>query len=253
MRTIAITNRKGGSGKTTAAVSLAAALGEMGEHVLVVDLDPQASASHWLGIGDGGTSLRDTLLNQGAIADIAEGTSTRGVSVVPASEWLVDLEAGLTGTEVSRTALRDSLRKSKRAGWSYVLFDCPPSLGVLSILALTAAKEVLVPVEASALALEGIPPLLRVVETVAKKLNRGLRVDHLLPCRVDRRKTLHRDVVENLREHFGERVMRSIIREGVRLQEAPSRSLPVTAYAPRSAAAADFRAAAKELQARGRN
>lgn len=249
MRTVAITNRKGGSGKTTVAVNLAAALGELGHKVLVVDFDPQASASQWLGVEDGGTELREALADKVRLSGLARDTGVEGVEIVPSSEWMVDLEL----EPIARTALRDCLKQDRRAGWDFVLIDCPPSLGSLSVMALVAAKEVLVPVETSSLALAGIPPLLRAVKTVAGKLNKGLRVDHFLPCRVDTRKVLHRDVIEDLREHFGERVFRSSIRETVRIQEAPSHREPITTYAPRSSVAEDFRAVAKELLKRERN
>jgi chromosome partitioning protein len=238
LRTLAFTNWKGGSAKTTSAVNLAAALGEKGKRVLVVDLDAQASASSWLGVKDGGRGLFEVFTDNGNLADLVHETTAPGVEVVPSSAWLVG---------VDKTILRRSFSRLPADRWDFVFVDCPPSLGVLAVSALAACREVFVPVEASTLALAGLAGLVQTVERVRERLNPDLEVSAVLVCRVDSRTNLSRDIVDRLRERFGGLVLKTTIRESVRLREAPSFSKPVTLYAPRSPGAEDYRAAAAEL------
>ena len=246
MKTLAIFNQKGGSAKTTTAVNLAASLGERGKRVLVVDLDAQASASSWLGVKDGGRGLYEAFTDQGALEDLVHESSAPGVDVIPSSAWLVGLERALAGEPGAETILRQSLLKLPRR-WGFILLDCPPSLGLLAVSALVAAKEVLVPVEASTLALGGLDALVQTVDRVRARLNPELEISAVLVCRVDSRTRLSRDVVELLRKRFGKVVLRNAIRESVRLREAWSFQKPITAYAPRSSGAEDYRAVAGEL------
>jgi chromosome partitioning protein len=246
VRTLAFFNQKGGSCKTTSAVSLAAALGEKGSRVLLVDLDPQASASSWLGIKDGDRGLFEVFTDNGNLVDLVRQTDVSGVEVVPSSAWLVGVEKALAGEAGAETLLRRSLSHLP-ARWDFVFVDCPPSLGLLAVSALAACREVFVPLEASTMALAGLVGLIQTVDRVRERLNHGLEVSAVLVCRVDSRTNLSRDVVERLRQRFGDLVLETTIRETVRLREAWSFSKPITLYAPRSNGAEDYRAAAVEL------
>lgn len=250
MRQIAVTNQKGGSGKTTTAVNLGAALGEMGKSVLVLDLDPQASASAWFGVKDGGRGLLDVLAEGQTLAPLVQATSAPGVDLIPSSTWLVGVEKVLAGEPGTETLLRRALERLPQR-WDFVIVDCPPSLGLLAVSALAACGEVLVPVETRVMALAGLASLVQTVERVRERLNPALRIAGLLACRVDARTRLSQDVVQTLRERFGDDVLNTVIRENVRLAEAPSFAKPITLYDGRSAGAEDYRAAAAELLKRG--
>ena len=245
-RTLAVVNQKGGSGKTTTTVNLAAALGERGRRVLVVDLDPQASASSWLGVRDGGRGLLDALTGNGNLADLVHNVHNGNVSAIPSSSWLVGAEKALAAEVGAETILRKKL-VGLPDSWDYVLLDCPPSLGVLTVNALAAAHEVLVPVEAHVMALQGLAALLQTVDVVKDRLNPGLRVSGIVACRVDSRTRHALDVVEKVRERFGDLVFKTIVRENVRVAEAYSFAQPITEYDPRSAGAEDYRALASEV------
>jgi len=245
-RTISVVNQKGGSGKTTTVVNLAAALVERGRKVLVVDLDSQASASSWLGVKDGGRGLLDALTGNGSIADLVTNGSNGSISVVPSSSWLVGVEKALASEVGAETILRKELDRLPNS-WDYILLDCPPSLGVLTVNALAAAHEVLVPVEAHVMALQGLAALLKTVDVVKDRLSPALAVSGIVACRVDGRTRLALDVVDRLRERFGTLVFKTIIRENVRVAEAYSFAAPITEYDSRSAGAEDYRALAAEV------
>ena len=249
MQTWAVLNQKGGAGKTTAAVNLAAALGERGVRVLVMDLDSQRSASSWLGVTEDGRGLLDVFTGDAALGALVRETDVENVSLVPASQWLVGVERTVAGEPGAETLLRKALgRLSGR--WDLVLIDCPPSLGLLSVSALVAATGVLVPVEASALGLAGLAGLMQTVDTVRDRLNPTLEVVAILACRVNTRTNLSRDVVGELRRTFPKLTLHATIRESVRVMEAWSFSKPITRYASSSSGAEDFRAAAQELHSR---
>lgn len=254
MKIVAIMNQKGGAGKTTSAVNLAAAMGELGKGVLLVDLDPQHSATDWLigrdGTRDGGRGLYDCLVSNATIANEVYETGVAGVDLVPSTDWMVGVDKALAGEAGAEAVLRETLEGLPRERWDYVFLDCPPSLGFLSVSALVAADEVLVPVEAEYMALSGLASLLGSVERVRRRLNPGLRLSAVLACKVDFRKNLSKEVVGALRGRFEGVLLDAAIRDNVRLAEAPSFGEPITAYAPRSAGAADYRAAAEELLSR---
>lgn len=251
MKTLAVTNQKGGSGKTTTAVNLAATLGERGLRVLLVDLDPQASASAWLGVRDGGRGLLDVLTANVDLVDVVQGTEAEGVDVAPASAWLASAEKALAGEPGAELVFSKALRRLP-ASWDYVLVDCPPALGLLTVSALAAVDEVLVPVELSPMALAGVARLSETVDLVRSRLNERLELAHLVACRVDTRTNLSRDIVAALRQRFGEKVLAAVVRETVRLREAWSYGKPITAYDPHGAGAEDYRAIAAELVKRHR-
>ena len=246
MRAWAVTNQKGGAGKTTTAVNLAAALGEKGRRVLVVDLDPQASASAWLGVKDGGRGLLEVFTEKGNLSDLVHQSEAKGVDLVPSSTWLVGVERALAGEVGAETILRRAFERLPKR-WDFVLVDCPPSLGFLAVSALVAVREVLVPVETTVMALGGLAALAQTVERVRDRLNPDLELAAILACRYQARRKLSVEVLASLRTHFGKTVLRSVVRENVRLAEAPSHRKPVTTYAPTSHGAEDYRAVAAEL------
>lgn len=251
VRTIAVVNQKGGTAKTTSAVNLAATLAEapLGRRVLLVDLDPQHSATDWL-LGSGadvGKGIFAVLGENVPVYDVVYETPVEGVDIVPSSSWLVGAERALAGEVGAETILRRKL--SKLAGYDYVLMDCPPQLGILTVNALVAADEVLVPVEAHVMALAGLAQLVETVELVQDRLNPDLEITGIVPCRVDSRTRHAGEVVGQLRKRFGDLVFRTVVRENVRLAEAPSFREPITTYDPRSAGAEDHRALAQEVVA----
>jgi chromosome partitioning protein len=247
MRKIAIANQKGGSGKTTTSVNLAAALGELARRVLVIDLDPQHSATAWFGVRDSGKGLYGLFVDNGNFSEVIQATGTPGVDLAPSSAWLMGVERILAGEVGAEQILRRNLAKLPSDQWDYVLIDCPPTLGILTINALAAVEELLVPVEAHVMALSGLAQLLHTVEVVRERINPDLKVSGILACRVDARTRHAREVVEQLREHNGEVVYRTVIRENVRLAECPSFAQPITKYDPKSSGAADYRALAEEI------
>ncbi|HEY6321166.1 MAG TPA: ParA family protein [Thermoanaerobaculia bacterium] len=247
-RVIAVTNQKGGSGKTTTTVNLAAALGQLGRRVLVLDLDPQASASAWLGVRDGGTGLLEALVAEdgGSLAGLIRPGSAHGVDLVPASPQLARAERHLAEAVGGERILLDLLRGLAPERWDYLLIDCPPALGPLTINALAAAGEILVPVEASTMAVAGLAGLLRTVARARKHLNADLAFCGIFACRVDRT-VMARDVVAALRQRFPEVALATTIRESVRLREAWGQAAPIDRFAPRSAGAEDYRCLAVEI------
>jgi len=254
MRIIAIMNQKGGAGKTTTAVNLAAAMGEFEKRVLLVDLDPQHSASDWL-VGRNGDSrdergLYDCLVNNATITNHVSQTNVPGVALVPATDWLLGVDKALAREAGAEAILKETLEELPENRWDFVLLDCPPSLGFLSVSALVAADEVLVPVEAEYMALAGLASLLRSIERVQRRLNPNLSLSSVLVCKVDSRKNLSKEVLSALSGRFEGILLESVVRDNVRLAEAPSFGEPITTYASKSAGAADYRAVATELLAR---
>lgn len=249
VKTVAVTNQKGGSGKTTTTVNLAAALAERGLKVLVLDLDPQASASAWLGSKDGGRALLDVLAGAAKLDDVVQSTPLTGVDLAPASAWLASAEKQLAGEPGAELVFRKALGKAT-GRWDVALIDCPPALGLLTVSALAAADEVLVPCEPSAMALAGVARLVEMVDLVRDRLNDKLELAHVLACRVDPRTVIARDVVQALRDQFGARVFRTVVRESVRVREAFGFGQPITTYDPLGAGAEDYRAVAAELMRR---
>jgi chromosome partitioning protein len=179
--------------------------------------------------------------------DVVTNTSVAGVDIVPSSSWLVGAEKFLAGEVGAETILRRNLEALTEGRWDYALVDCPPTLGVLTVNALAATSEVLVPVEAHVMALSGLAQLIETVQLVRERLNPELTITGILTCRVDARTRHAQEVVEQLRERFGNLVYESVIRENVRVAEAPSFSVPITIYDKRSYGAADYWALADEV------
>lgn len=246
MRIFAIMNQKGGSGKTTTTVNLAAALGEKGRKVLVLDMDPQASASLWFGLRDAGKELLQVLTGPGNLSDEIRPTGAPFVYMVPCSTWLASAERALADVPKPELILRKKLARLAN-DWDYCIIDCPPMMGVLSISALAAADEVLVPVEAHVLALAGLNQVLATIDVVRDTLNPALKLGGILACRVDRRTTHCGEVLEQLQARFPNQMYATIIRENVRLAEAPSFAKPITLYDRTSTGAQDHRDLAAEI------
>ena len=248
MRTIAITNHKGGSAKTTTVVNVAAALGELDLQVLVVDIDPQGSATSWLGVPLGERSILDAYLDHVDLSTVAMETHAPGVQVVPASQWMV----GGDRNEEVRIGLGiiGTLERLPPA-WDYVLVDCPPTQASLALAPLAACQDVIIPVETRVLALTGLVSLIGTMDAVRERLNPKLTLDAIVACRVNR--TRHaREIVERLRDHYGGLVLDTVVRETISLAEAPSFQLPITRYAPNGSGAEDYRAVAREIVERDR-
>ena len=245
-RVIAVINQKGGSGKTTTTVNLAAALAKQKRRVLVVDLDPQASASSWLGIKDGGRGLLDVFTDGLAMSGLVQPTTAEGVEVIPSSSSLVGVEKALASELGAESALHRGLA-ALRGPWHYILIDCPPTLGILATNALVAAREVIVPVECHVLGLGGLARLLQTVDVVKERLNPNIKLAGILACRLDMRTRHAQEVVEQLRSRFGPLVYDAMIRENVRLAECPSFAQPILRYDSSCYGAADFRKLAGDV------
>ena len=244
MRTIALVNRKGGCGKSTTAVSLAAALGELGRRVLLVDLDPQGTASAWLvGGPTDSRDLFDAFVGTCELTDLAEPSRAFGVDLVAASSWLVTAERSLQ-VDLALGAIRALERVPP--DWDFMILDCPPTLGYLASAALCGAREAIVPTEAHGLDISGIEAVIDEMARIRDRLNPDLILTGILVGRVTR--TNHtRDVVAALHAAHGSDVFDQTIRDSIRVPEAAAVGLPVTAYAPSSAVAADIRAVAQEV------
>ena len=251
-RILAIASQKGGAGKTTCAVNLAAALAASGRRVLVIDLDPQGTASLWIGgPAEPSRELFDLLAGESraSLASLVRDTPWPNVRLVAGNPWLAGLERATAADVGSEAVLRRSLERSRdelAADW--ILLDTPPSLGLLALSALVAAHAVLVPVAAQALAISGLVNVLPLLERAQERLGAGA-LWAIVPCRVTRT-TMAGEVVGRLRRTYGALVTTTVIRENVRVAESASWRQPVTEYAPDSTGATDYAALAKELQAR---
>jgi chromosome partitioning protein len=251
-RVIGVANQKGGVGKTTTAVNLAAALALYGQRVLCIDLDPQGNASTALGIEpeDRTPGMYEVIIGEARLDDVLSPCPrVPGLIVAPASVDLAGAEVELVNEEGREFKLREALAASE-GKFDYIIIDCPPALGLLTVNGLTAAREVLIPIQCEYYALEGLGQLLSNVELIAEHLNPGLAVSTIVLTMYDSRLRLADQVVAEVRSHFQDRVLETPIPRSVRVAEAPSYGSTVVTYDPTSRGAKAYMAAARELGAR---
>ncbi len=247
-RLIAVANQKGGVGKTTTAVNLGAAAAELGHRVLIVDLDPQGNASTGLGINPRTlqSSMYHVLLHDVPMDDAIEAAAVRNLFVAPANLDLAGAEIELVPAFSRELRLKNAIAKI-RDDFDIVLIDCPPSLGLLTVNALAAATEVLVPIQCEYYALEGLGQLLRNIDLVQRNLNVDLRLSNIVLVMFDARTNLASQVATEVREHFGDLVCQTVIPRTVRLSEAPSFGQPITVFDTASRGALSYRDLAREI------
>jgi len=248
---VAIANQKGGVGKTTTTINLAAALAEAGKRILVVDLDPQGNASTGLGIEveDREFTTYDLLLDDSLPQDVIQRTETDGLLIVPATVDLSSADIELFSNEKRSFLLHDALRQPAmdQFEFDYILIDCPPSLNLLTVNAMIAAHSVLVPLQSEFFALEGLSQLMLTIREVRQSGNKELRIEGVLLTMYDRRNNLSQQVESDARSNLGDLVFQTVIPRNVRVSEAPSFAMPVLSYDPTSKGAQAYRDLAAEL------
>ncbi len=247
-RVIALANQKGGVGKTTTAINLAASLALNKQRVLLVDLDPQGNATVGSGVEKNRIrhSSYEMLLGRCPAAEVVVPSGTGGFDLIPTNSDLTAAEVELFGLDRREQRLAEALR-TLRPVYDYILIDCPPSLNMLTLNALVAADSVLVPLQCEYYALEGLSALMQTVENIRKAVNPGLELEGLIRTMYDGRNNLANQVSEQLEAHFGDKVYRNVVPRNVRLAEAPSHGLPVVDYDPTSRGAMSYLALAAEL------
>lgn len=243
---LAIVNQKGGVGKTTTAINLAAALAALEKRVLLVDCDPQGNATRGLGEQSAAPSLYDVLVGEALAAAATRPTSLSNLSLLPANRELVGVEVEFVGLDRWEYILGDRLRDVTNS-YDYVFFDCPPALGHLTIQALVAAQRVIAPLQCEYFALEGVSELVSTVRRVSSNLNPGLRLSGILLTMYDDRMNLTRDVEREVRKHFSRETFETVIPRSVRLAEAPSHGLSILQYDIKSRGGEAYLALAREF------
>ena len=246
-RVISIANQKGGVGKTTTAVNLSACLAERGKKVLLIDIDPQGNATSGLGIEvHEDKSIYNVLVDDMDIAETVVHTMVKKLDVCPANINLAGAEIELVSMVSRENRLKDAVEKVKE-NYDYILIDCPPSLGLITLNAFTASDSVLVPIQCEYYALEGLGQLINTIKLVQKRLNQDLIVEGVILTMYDARTNLSTQVAREVEKYFGNKVFQTIIPRNIRLSEAPSHGLPITLYDNESKGAETYKKLAKEL------
>ena len=248
VRIIAITNQKGGVGKTTTAINLSACLAAMGKKVLAIDADQQGNTTSGLGLekDEIEMTIYNVMLGECSLSDVKLPTCVDGLEVVPANISLTGAEIELIGKEDREFILKKEVEKIKD-NYDFIIIDCPPSLNVITINALTASDTVLVPIQCEYFALEGLEQLIHTINLVKKGLNRQLELEGIVFTMFDARTNLSLQVVEEVKRSLGENVYRTIIPRNVRLGESPSHGLPIHLYDPKSKGAESYELLAEEV------
>lgn len=242
-KVISISNHKGGVGKTTSVINIGAGLNKLGKKILLIDLDPQANLSQSLGLTDPERTIYGALRGEYGLQPVEIIT---GLDVIPSTLDLSGAEVELSG-EAGREYILKELIEPLRASYDYILIDSPPSLGLLTINALTASDEILIPLQAQYLALRGLTKLMEVVGKIQKRLNRELRVGGVFITQYDSRKILNRDISATIETHFKDEVFTTRIRDNIALAEAPAQGMDIFRYQPKSYGAEDYLSLSKEI------
>lgn len=248
-KTIAITNQKGGVGKTTTAINLAACLAEMGKRILLIDLDPQGNSTSGVGLRAGDQTVYEALMDNVPLANIITTTKTKNLWLAPADIRLAGAELELKDVPQREYMLKQILQTIEQQ-YDFIFIDCPPSLGLLTLNALTAAQRALIPIQCEYYALEGVTSLMNTINRVQHSFNRGLDIEGILLTMLDGRTNLSLQVVDSVKKHFRNKVFSTAIPRNVRLGEAPSHGMPIHEYDARSLGAESYRQLAKEFLAR---
>lgn len=250
-KTIAVTNQKGGVGKTTTAINLSACLAEAGKRVLLVDLDPQGNSTSGVGGKAGANSIYEALMGRVSIADCVQKTVAPGLDLIPSDIRLAGAELELVELEQREYRLKLILRELEDR-YDFLFVDCPPSLGLLTLNALAAARRVLIPIQCEYYALEGVTSLMNTINRVKRSFNPGLDIEGVILTMLDGRTNLGLQVVDSVKKHFKRLVYATAIPRNVRLGEAPSHGLPIHLYDTRSVGADSYRRLAQEFLQRNK-
>lgn len=246
-KVIAIVNQKGGVGKTTTAVNLCTVLAQNGKKVLLIDEDPQGNATSGLGVEKGAEkSIYDVLINETSFEDVIKKTSIKNLYLCPSNINLAGAEVELVNTISRESKMKEKIEEIQD-DFHYIIIDCPPSLGLLTINALTAANSIMIPIQCEYYALEGVGQLMNTVNLIKRQLNKDLYIEGVVLTMNDARTNLSTQVINEVKKYFKDNVYKTIIPRNVKLSEAPSYGMPITAYAPRSKGAKCYEKLANEL------
>lgn len=251
-RIIAIANQKGGVGKTTTAINLSACLAEKGQKVLAIDMDPQGNMSSGLGLDKNSVekTIYDLIIGESEVEEVLQKNALKNLDILPANVDLSAAEIELIGIDEKEYIVKKAIEKIKDA-YDYVIIDCPPSLSMLTINAMTTADSVLVPIQCEYYALEGLSQLIHTVELVKERLNPVLEIEGVVFTMYDARTNLSLQVVENVKDNLQQNIYKTIIPRNIRLAEAPSYGMPINQYDAKSAGADSYRRLADEVMNRG--